>query len=142
VLEDDEKWHKVSLRFLGDDLDLAAVTNALGLMPDVTGRIGEHIAGNPRYAVYDTNVWVYRYAAMDHLSFSTQLSQFIARLEERSETIRHLVEGPGVTAELFLGFSSGNRQGGFTLPASLLARIAALGFDVTLDLYPPTVRET
>ena len=142
MLEEDAKWHKVSLRFLGDDLDLAAVTNALGLKPDVTGRIGEHIAGNPRYAVYETNVWVYRYAAMEHLNFSTQLSQFIAHLEERSKTILYLVERPGVRAELFLGFSSGNGQGGFTLPASLLARIAALGLDVTLDLYPPTVRET
>ena len=113
-------------------MDLAAVTNALGLKPDVTGRIGEYIAGNPRYAVYETDLWVYRYAAMEHLDFSTQLSQFIGRLEERSETIRHLVERPGVTAELFLGFSSGNGQGGFTLPASVLARIAALGLDVTL----------
>ena len=67
MLDEDEKWHKVSLRFLGDDLDLAAVTNALGLKPDVTGRIGEHIAGNPRYAVYETNVWIYRYAAMEPL---------------------------------------------------------------------------
>ena len=75
-------------------------------------------------------------------TFSTQLSQSIACLEQRSETIRHLVKRPGVTAELFLGFSSGNGQGGFTLPTSLLARIAALGLDITLDLYPPTVCET
>jgi len=27
----------------------------------------------------------------------------------------------------------------FTLPASLLSRIAALGIDLSLDLYPPTV---
>ena len=137
MLDEDEKWHRVSLRFLGDDLDLAAVTSALGLKPDVTGRIGEDIAGNPRYAIYETNVWVYRYTEMDNLTFSSHLSEFITRLEDRSEAVRYLVARPGVTSELFLGFSSGNGQGGFTLPASLLARIAALGLDVTLDLYPP-----
>jgi len=138
VLDEDEKWHRVSLRFFGDDVDLAAVTSALGLKPDVTGRIGEHIAGNPRYAIYETNVWVYRYTEMDDLTFSNQLSEFITRLEDRAEALRHFVARPGVTAELFLGFSSGDGQGGFTLPASLLSRIAALGLDVTLDLYPPT----
>jgi len=60
MLDDDQKWYKVSLRFLGDDLDLAAVTSALGLKPDVAGLIGEHIGGNPRYAIYETNVWVHR----------------------------------------------------------------------------------
>lgn len=44
-----------------------------------------------------------------------------------------------MTAVLFLGFSSGNGQGGFTLPASLLTRIAALGLDLSLDLYLPTI---
>jgi hypothetical protein len=119
-------------------LDLAAVTTALGLQPDVTGRIGEHIAGSPRYAIYQSNVWVYRYTEMDDLTFSQQLLEFITRLEDRADAVRHLVARPGVTAELFLGFSSGNGQGGFTLPASLLTRVVALGLDLTLDLYPPT----
>ena len=51
MLDDDQKWYRVSLRFLGDDLDLAAVTSALGLKPDVAGPIGEHTGGNPRYGL-------------------------------------------------------------------------------------------
>ena len=88
---------------------------------------------------YQTNVWVYRYTEMDDLTFSHQLPEFITRLEDRADAVRHLVARPGVTAELFLGFSSGNGQGGFTLPASLLTRIAALGLDLSLDLYLPTI---
>ena len=140
MLDDDQKWYRVSLRFLGDDLDLAAVTSALGLKPDIAGRIGEHIGGNPRYATYETNVWVHRYTD-DDLTFNEQLSGFIIRLEGRGEAVRELAARPGVTAELYLGFSSGNGQGGFTLPAPLLTRITSLGLDVTLDLYPPTVDE-
>jgi hypothetical protein len=141
MLDEDQKWYKVSLRFLGDDLDLPAVTSALGLKPDVTGRVGEHIGGNPRYAIYETNVWVYRYTETDTVAFTEQLSDFIGRLEHRAAAMRELLARPGVTAELFLGFASGNGQGGFTLPASLLARIANLGLDISLDLYPPSVEE-
>ena len=54
MLTDDEKWYKVSLRLSGEELDLRATTAALGLEPDVTGRAGEHIGGNPRYAEYET----------------------------------------------------------------------------------------
>jgi hypothetical protein len=141
MLDEDQKWHKVSLRFLGDDLDLTAVTSALGLKPDVTGRVGEHIGRNPRYAIYETNVWVHNHTDNDTLSFTDQLSDLIGRLEHRAAAMRELLAQPGVTAELFLGFSSGNGQGGFTLPASLLARIANLGLDVSLDFYPPSVGE-
>src|SRR5437867_4489195 len=141
MLDDDQKWYRVSLRFLGDDLDLTAVTSLLGLEPDVTGRVGDHIGGNPRYAMYETNVWVYRYTENEGVTFDNQLSEFITRLERRAKSLRELAAQPGVTAELFLGFSSGNGQGGFTLPVSLLTRIASLGLDVTLDLYPPTVDE-
>src|SRR5438445_3173716 len=141
MLDDDQEWHKVSLRVFGDDLDLAAVTSALGLKPDVTGRMGDHVGGNPRYAIYETNVWVHRYTESDSLTFSVQLSELMTRLEARAAAVRELLARPGVTAEFFLGFSSGSGQGGFTLPASLLIRIARLGIAITLDLYPPTVPE-
>lgn len=70
--------------------------------------------------------------------FCDQLTELVTRLEERSDSIRALTSAPGVGGELLLAFSSGNRQGGFTLPVELLARIAALGLDLSLDLYPPT----
>jgi hypothetical protein len=141
MLDRDQRLFNASLRIFGDELDLAAATRTLGLEPSSTGRIGEHINGNSRYAKYDTNVWVYSYAETFRSPFSEQLSEYVARLEERAEAVRALLSRPGVTAELFLGFSSSNGQGGFTLPASLLARIAALGLDVSLDLYPPTADE-
>jgi hypothetical protein len=38
---------------------------------------------------------------------------------------------------LLCGFSSGNGQGGFTLDAKTLQRIADLGVSLSVDLYPP-----
>jgi hypothetical protein len=110
----------------------------IGLKPDVAGRLGKHIRGNPRYALYETNLWVHRYTDDDALPFCDQLTELVTRLEERSDSIRALTSAPGVGGELLLAFSSGNGQGGFTLPVELLARIATLGLDLSLDLYPPT----
>ena len=110
----------------------------IDLKPDVAGRLGEHIRGNPRYALYETNLWVHRYTDDDALPFCDQLTELVTRIEERADSIRALTSAPGVGGELLLAFSSGNRQGGFTLPVELLARIAALGLDLSLDLYPPT----
>jgi hypothetical protein len=138
MLNDDQKWYKVSLRFFGEGLDVSSVAAKIGLKPDVVGRLGEHIRGNPRYALYETNLWVHRYTDDDALPFCDQLTELVTRLEQRSKSIRALTSAPGVGGELFLGFSSGNGQGGFTLPVELLARIAALGLDLSLDLYPPT----
>jgi len=138
MLNDDQKWYKVSLRFFGEGLDVSSVAAKIGFKPDVVGRLGEHIRGNPRYALYETNPWVHRYTDDDALPFCDQLTELVTRLEERSDSIRALTSAPGVGGELLLAFSSGNGQGGFTLPVELLARIAALGLDLGLDLYPPT----
>ncbi len=138
MLDDDQKWYMVSLRFFGEGLDVSSVAAKIGLDPDVVGRLGEHIRGNPRYALYDTNLWVHSYTDDDALPFYDQLTELLTRLEDRADSIRALTSAPGVGGELLLAFSSGNGQGGFTLPVELLARIAALGLDLGLDLYPPT----
>jgi len=40
-------------------------------------------------------------------------------------------------AELIIGFSSNNGQGGFTLAPSVIAELARLGLGMNIDLYPP-----
>jgi len=43
---------------------------------------------------------------------------------------------------LLCGFSSENGQGGFTLDAKMLQRIARLGVPLSIDLYPPQSSES
>lgn len=137
----DEKWLRACLRIHGDELDLDRVTQSLGLKPDFSGRKGEHIGDNPRRAVFESNLWGLRSNDEFSASFEQQLQAFVARLEERGEALSALARRPGVDAELLLGYSSSGGQGGLTLSAELLARIASLGLDIYLDLYPP-VAET
>ena len=130
------KWLSVCLRISSDDLDPDGVTKALGLTPDFTGHKGRHIDGDSSRAVLETNLWGHTCAEEFTEPFEAQLSDFVARLEQRGTQLRALSCRSGVDAELLLGFSSSNGQGGFTLTAELLARISALGLDVTMDLYP------
>jgi hypothetical protein len=140
-LENDEKWYRVSLRFFGEQLDLDVVTAAVGMEPSSAGRKGEHIRGNPRYAIHRTSIWVRSYDEDLESPFSIQIENFLDQFQNRADAIRALTSQPGIEAELFLGFSSGNGQGGFDLPPTLLARLADLGIGLALDLYPPTSDE-
>jgi len=142
MLREDEKWYAISLRLFGDNLDLRAATAALGLEPSTASLAGEHIRGDPRYARHKTNFWRHSFAWNKDRSFENQLERYVAQLEKRGVAVRELTAQSGIRAELFVGVSSGNGQGGFTLPALLLARIAALGIDLSLDLYPPTIAES
>src|SRR2546427_10965299 len=111
MLADDEKWYKASLRFSGEELDLRATTAALGLEPDVTGRVGEHVGGNPRYAEDQTNGWGYRYTEDGAVRFSDQLEELVTRPEGPAAAVRGPTAPPGGVAELFLWVSPGKGPG-------------------------------
>src|SRR5205814_4603882 len=96
MLNDDQKWYSVSLRFFGEGLDVSSVAAKVGVKPDLVGRVGEHYRGNPRYALYETNLWVHRYTDADARPFCDQLTELITRLEERADSIRALTSAPGV----------------------------------------------
>ena len=133
----DWKWLSACLRISGDEVDPDSVTKALGLEPNFTGRKGQRVGGKSKSAVFESNLWGHIFSEEFHEPFDAQLSEFVGRLEKRGKQLRALYDRKEVGAELLLGFASSNGQGGFTLPAELLARIAALGLDVSLDLYPP-----
>ncbi len=46
---------------MGDSSPVEEIEGRLGLATSSFGRKGEHLRGNPRYAKYETNVWVSKY---------------------------------------------------------------------------------
>ena len=65
----------------------------------------------------------------------------VSHLEGRREALRAFTAAPGVTAELYVSYLSGNGQGGFVLPPALLARIANAGFGLCLNFFLPESEE-
>ena len=140
VASDDRKWYRVSLRLMGDALPVEEVESRLGLTPLSFGRKGEHLHGDPRYARYQTNVWVSKYLSNSHVPFEEQISGLLDRLEPNRGPLKELLS-LDVEGELFLGFSSGNGQGGAIFSPELLKRVADFGLSLSLDLYPPSREE-
>ena len=58
-------------------------------------------------------------------------------LEPKLGALKEILSLPGVKGELFLGFGSGNGQGGAIFSPQLLRRVADYGLSLSLDLYPP-----
>ena len=136
-MTEDEKWYQASLRAFGSDVEPGEWTSALDLTPRYSARAGDHFRQNPRYAVHRTNIWTHDVTEDSAVPFTDQIPPLLSHLEARPVQLTRLLNRGDVEAELFLGFSSGNGQGGAFFPPNLVARIGSLGLAINLDLYPP-----
>ena len=136
--EFDGKWFRVSLRLMGDKLPVNEIGNRLSMKPLVFAEKGDHINGNPRYARYDTNFWLWSSSEDSAIPFEPQINELLEVLEPKHKNLREILSLPDVKGELFLGFSSAKSQGGAYLSHSLLQRVVNLGLALHLDLYPPS----
>jgi hypothetical protein len=141
VSSDHEKWNRVSLRLLGDNLPVEDIQERLHLMPGRIGKKGDYLNPQRQGRKYSTNLWVSEYLTSAETSFSEQISMLLDILEQRIDELREILSLPNIEGEIFVGFSSGNGQGGDYLPHDLLQRIVNCGLSLSLDLYPASLDE-
>jgi hypothetical protein len=141
MLSGNQKWYRVSLRLMGDGLPVDEVEARLGFAPSTFGRKGEHLRGDPRFAKHATNGWTLGDFTDSDVPFEQQITVLLDMLEPNIDALKQILSLPDVRGELFLGFSSGNGQGGAQFPPALLKRIAENGLSLNLDLYPPDIDE-
>lgn len=142
MADDNRKWFRVSLRFVGDELPVDEISEWLGVDADVISRKGQRIRGNPRYGLYPTNVWGWQPLGSQSEGFEAQILPILDLLEAKPQALAKIKSFSGVKTELFLGFASSNGQGGGFISSNTLFRIGALGINLELDLYPPEERES
>ena len=132
----DEKWSTAALRVFSERLTPEELVAALGIEADDSARMGEPIGRRPgSRSVRRTNAIFVRSGLAGATPLEDHLAALVGKLERVAPAVRALAGRASV--DLFCGFSSGNGQGGFTLGPELLARLAALGLEVSFDLYPP-----
>ncbi|BCM92471.1 hypothetical protein IAD21_04351 [Abditibacteriota bacterium] len=127
---------------MGDNLPVNEIENRLDIRPSFTGKMGQHINGNPKYAKYPTHIWVWSVMDDSTIPFGRQIETVLEILEPKKHKLAKILASPGVEGELFLGFSSSNGQGNVYFSPSLLARLGALGLSLNLDLCPSGEDET
>ena len=143
MLEDDKKWFQVCLRLSGDPLDPHSISELLGITADKIGIKGVARTGknNRTYAPYKTNIWIYRSKLHHEVGFEEQINSIFGALGDKVRLLPDLLRTPGVYAELFCGFGSGNGQGGDLITPATLRQIADAGLSFSLDLYPPSISD-
>jgi hypothetical protein len=134
---DDAKWCVITLRLFGLQLPLGEIEGRLDLVPSHIGQSGDFVGGKPGSAKYDCDMWNHTYTTDASIPLDEQLEQFVGELERRRAPFVELCENFDIDAELFIGFSSTNGQGGAHFSERLLSRISVLHLGITLDLYPP-----
>jgi hypothetical protein len=133
-----------AFRLMGDRLDPDAITQATGLTPDVIHRKGEpHVGSSGRhYGPWRSGLWSLDSekgldSSGNHLD--DHLAWLLDQLEPHAHSLRRLATEQLLSADFWCGYFMGHANSGFGLSAKTIARIAALGADLSFDIYGENV---
>jgi Domain of unknown function (DUF4279) len=130
-----------AFRLMGERLDPGAITQATGLTPDLSYSKGE--PRPPARVGKQPPPWPSGHWSLDSEAALPRIGNHLEdhlvwvldQLEPHVETIRRLSEEQGLHSDFWCGYFMGQANSGFGLDAKTLARIAALGADLSFDLY-------
>jgi hypothetical protein len=127
----------VTFRMLDDRLDPEEVTARLGVTPTSTSVKGGLIpSASPRWRsrVARTGRW----SLASHLPRTAELNDHLCTLLDQlddKELVIHGYREQGYQVDFFCGLFPGSANEGLELPQETLARVAALGATLGLDIY-------
>lgn len=131
------KWTAVCLRIVSSELTCGDITSQIGLQPTKCHEKGTLASPrNPRSHRLESSAWILDSGLEDGADAKQHFEALLTLIEPRSDKLAVLRSSCRI--EFFIGYWSGNGQGGFVLPADLISRLASLSIDWSLDLYPPT----
>jgi hypothetical protein len=132
--------YDISLRVRHPSLDPAEITSALGLNPSRFWRTGEARTapkGKPLEGKYSDSYWTAKLVKgqWPDKSLAVVINELVDQLA-RHQGLFQRIRTEGGRVEFFVGwFFQGNS--GYVFDCDLLARMAVLKIDLSLDVYPP-----
>ena len=126
--------YTVELRIHGADLVPASITEALRLEPSIVREVGER-RGERR--VWDQAVWGYNGSSKDTPNHWTSLEDGLTFLLDRLEPLRSQIDEykQSYYVVFWCGHFQSSFDGGPTLSAKLMQRLADFGVDLYIDNY-------
>jgi Domain of unknown function (DUF4279) len=126
----------VSLRILGDDLDPEIITREMGMSPDQSHKKGD-LHGVRTPVVRKHGYWTI--TSSKHMAASAETNEHLEWLVASVAPKLNLLsayKSRGWIVDVWIALHTSIGHGGPNLRAEVLARLASLGLDVNLDLYP------
>jgi len=126
--------YTVELRIHGTDLVPATITQALRLEPATIREVGESRADG---RVWDQAVWGYNGYPLDATNLWPSLEDGLTFLLDRLEPVRSQINNyqQNYDVVFWCGHFQSSFDGGPTLSAQLLRRLADFGVDLYIDNY-------
>ena len=126
--------YTVELRISGADLVPATITRALGLEPTTIREVGERKAEG---RVWNEALWGYNGYPSGTPSYWTSLEDGLTFLLDRLEPLRSQIDNYKQDHEVvwWCGHFQSSFDGGPTLSAQLMRRLADFGVDLYIDNY-------
>ena len=136
-MEEDGKWFSASFVVTSTNLTPEEIARRLGHAPTRVHHVGDPVSRRPPSSAHTHKHHYYglHSGLRDSQPMEAHLEALLSLLEAKAEVVAGLSREAKIS--FWCGFSSGNGQGGFTLSPSVLQRLARLGVEVSLDLYPP-----
>ncbi|MFB8003918.1 DUF4279 domain-containing protein [Nocardia sp. NPDC056000] len=129
-----------SIRIWSEAVSASEIAARLGITADRQFERGSLMSPrNPASARRKSSVWIRQSGLSNNSDLADHVRALLGLMGGCREELARL--SVDCEMDLFLGFSSGNGQGGCVLPADLVADVAALGLDIVLDLHPPAAPE-
>ena len=130
-----EKWHSVTLRLVSSQLTCAQLTERIGVKPTRCEDIGSPVSKRtPNSALRVETIWLISSTVPEREPLENHLLEIVAIAEAHIETIRTLP----CEADIICAISSTIGQASALIDASLCRRIADLGWDILLNMFPPS----
>jgi hypothetical protein len=137
-----EYKYSISLRVEHPTMDLDAVTEALGLSPQVIWKVGQPRRtpkGTPLPGIYKKGFWTAR--LLDGASIEQDLSSALSKALELVAAGSPLfgeIALTGGSTEFFVGWFFDEGNSGDVLDHRMLAKLASMSINLSFDVYGDT----
>jgi hypothetical protein len=122
---------------MGDDLEPAAVTELLGVMPTFAARKGELVERRGRTHPQGTGIWLLKHATEPSMEWDLDAAvvTLLASLPADAAIWQEL--GRRYSLDVFCGLFMSSDNQGFDLAPATLAALGARGLRLSADVYGP-----
>ncbi|MGB3495901.1 MAG: DUF4279 domain-containing protein [Elainellaceae cyanobacterium] len=123
---------KVSLRFLGDDLNPDDVSALLGCQPTNSYRKGDILSGKRSHRVADTGLWLLKSAEEDTSVLETKVGRLLDRLSAEPTAWKALSNFYG---NVFCGVFLNDLNREFSLSPQIMQQLTERNLSIDFDIY-------